>query len=345
MEFQDARSFDTLPGSGMHAFHDPLEVRVAQIRLGSEEGEGWRMTAGRHSLSLGQERLLGSDSEWCNVGRAFDGVRGEWQRGRWRAEAAALRVVGVDPRRPDRAWRGESVNFSRVVGSFFQGGLEVSPQWILAELPTQLGETSGRLSTSGVVWQARLPAGGAWEGEWHWQAGRRSRASAFASSVRAPAPWPQGETEWTAGWMWGSGGGVGADGRNRTFHDLYPAGHNSAGLLDPYAWRNLIDLMAGMYWKMRRGWQASWEDHTYWLASRADGLYVDGGPPLWFAGPGDSRYAGHQTNFTVQRPWRQHTIAMGVAWLHTAGFVQRSGGPKDAAVLFLSWDAKNSPLF
>ncbi len=54
MEFQDARSFDTLPGSGMHAFHDPLEVRVAQIRLGSEEGEGWRMTPAVTRSRLGR---------------------------------------------------------------------------------------------------------------------------------------------------------------------------------------------------------------------------------------------------------------------------------------------------
>jgi hypothetical protein len=342
-EFQDARSFDGDSEHSLFPFQDPLEVRVAKVRLGVEEGPGWRMELGRQSVSLGQERLIGSDSEWCNVSRSFDGVRGAWQKGRWRADGMAARVVGVRARQPDPVWQGEDVMSLGLTAALWGGTVEVGPQTIVAEVAAPEGGIR-RLTTTGVVWKADLPRGGTWEGEAHWQRGADARAAAVATTWSVPTPWLRGEPEWVAGWMWGSGGGPDARGRTATFHDLYPAGHNGCGLLDPYAWRNLLDLMAGANWKMGRGWTGSWEDHTYWLASRQDGLYVDGGAPLWFAGPEDSRFAGHQTNVTFQHPWRRHMVATGVSWLHTGGFVRKSGGPRDAVVLFVSWEVKKNAL-
>lgn len=343
LEFQDARTFDADPAEGLLAFHDPLDIRLATVRFGVAEGDGWSVVAGRQEISLGQERLLGSDAEWCNIGRTFDGVLARWRKGAYAVEALLSKSVRTNPTGLDRAWDGQRVNYWKLSWAPFGSKFELSPTVIDTMAPD--GEDgSRRLLTGGFAWQANLPRGGLWEGEAHWQRGPRTSASAFAFSVNQPVPWTKGEPALGAGLMWASGGGTDGRGVVHTFHDLYPAGHNSAGLLDPFAWRNIVDLLASYSWKTGQRWSVTCEDHTYWLASRQDGLYVDGGPAQWFASEQDSRYAGHQVNLLFQRPWQGHTVAFGVGWLHTAPFVQRGGGASDAAVLFASWDVSRSKV-
>lgn len=339
-ELQDSRVFDGDREHALEAFRDPFEFRIAKVRFGKQEGNGWTLVAGRQEVSLGEERLLGSDAEWCNLARSFDGGRGEWRRGRWRVETLAVRVVGVESAQLNRFWNGDDVAAVSVTGELLDGALRLTPQTIVAEVSG--GTAPRRLTTTGLAWSWQMPRGGVWEGEVHGQAGSNSSAQAFASTLSVPAPWRRGEAEWSTGLTWASGG-TDARGRIRTFHDLYPAGHNGCGLLDPFAWRNLIDVMGGMSWKMPRGWTGSLEDHTYWLASRADGLYVDGGSPLWFAGASDSRFAGHQSNVIFQHAWRHQVFAVGLAVLHTGGFVRNSGGPSSAATAFVSWDLRSRP--
>lgn len=336
VQFQDSRGWSGDAGSYASWSNDPLDFRQVLIRFGVKEGPGWQAVVGRQEFSLGEERLIGADADWCNLGRPFDLVQASYtgERTSWRVFGGA--AVNPERSRLDRVGRGGGLaGFSADLR--LGGGLRLSPQWLFTQMASPAGPR--RVSTSGTAFSLEMPRDARLAGEVHLQHGWATRAWALAATYEAPVRWEPFPVSLLAGYSVGSGGGAGSDGRQRTFHDLYPAGHNGAGLLDPYAWRNLHDLMWGLSWQLGPKWRLLAEDHSYWLASTADGLYVDGGDPLYFSS--GSRYAGHQTNWTIERTLgRSHRIASGVAWLATGKFVREGGGPPHAATLFVSFERR-----
>src|SRR5262249_40864915 len=48
--------------------------------LGVADAPGWGLRLGRQELALGDERLVGADSFWDNLGQSFDAVQVYWSR-------------------------------------------------------------------------------------------------------------------------------------------------------------------------------------------------------------------------------------------------------------------------
>lgn len=70
-----------------------------------------------------------------------------------------------------------------------------------------------------------------------------------------------------------SGDETPTDGRQQTFDQLYPTGHDKLGLSDQVGWKNIHDLRAGVEFKPIPKISAAVFYHSWWLASPTDALY------------------------------------------------------------------------
>lgn len=301
------------------AFTNRSDLRIAAVEWSSGGPKRWRVAAGRQEYGLGEERLIGSDTEWCNLSRSFDGIRMEVSEGAWQAEAFHFNIVEPAPRRLDRPFGGPRLAGGSVSYESEAGGWSVKPFGVYA---------SGlEIYTTGGLMEMRLgPRVRSWS-EMAFQTGRsvRSWAGIWGTDLELTL----GETANAvvgASYAHASGDSHSGDGFEATFHDLYPAGYNSCGMLDPFAWRNLDDTAITFEWPMTSKLTLQMENHAYWLATTRDGLYVDGGAAVHRQPAARSRYLGDQVNVgaTVKLA-NEFALFVSGARLTGGGYMQQAG--------------------
>jgi hypothetical protein len=145
--------------------------------------------------------------------------------------------------------------------------------------------TLGRLesATVGARWLGTLPAGLDYNTEMALQ-----RGSLASDDISAWAGhWLVGRTTGTKAtfrlsgeYNYASGDRDPKDGRRNTFDQLYPTAHDKYGLADQVGWRNVHHLRTAADVKPNAKWTISGSYHSWWLASRTDGLYSASGAVL-----------------------------------------------------------------
>ncbi|MDX2149147.1 MAG: alginate export family protein [Bryobacteraceae bacterium] len=333
-EFQDSEAF-ALSGEAAHsAFGNTGDVHQLYAQWGGDDS-GWRLRAGRQELPLGDERLLGADRDWCNVGRSFDAVALEH-----RTAAAAVTFLAGTSVRPRNARLDRFLSPDRVAGVHARfatagGRLEAAP-YTLFTLRRAEGELPTRsIATIGGQVQARLHPALTLAGELAHQAGRWGSlsASGWAGSwdVAYTAPWSDHAPTITGGFSYASPAGD----RRASFDDLYPAGYNSAGLVDPFAWRNLKNAALSLEWPVVPRVRLALEQHFYWRASAADGVYVDDGLPIPLSG--HETWLGSHANAALF--FQVHEKIEGRAgwgWFVPGQLLRESGVPRRSRTLYVS---------
>jgi hypothetical protein len=277
--FQDARLAGA-PYDGIRS--DAADLRLAFVEAGRSE-RGWSVAAGRQELAVGDERLVGADSEWDPLGLTFDAVRVSYTSGRWQGMAfTGYRVTA------GRGRLNHHDSNNRLSGLVFEWGgggkFGVQPYlfWRRSADSADLAGRPGTRSvwTPGLAVRGELPrgldynvemavqrgclAGGriaAWAG--HWGLGWRPMGPDIGPRIEAEFDFASGDAE-------------AEDRKHGTFDDLFPAGFNAFGLTDPYAWRNIrypgvsAEIPVTRKWSLRGGYR------SYWLATIQDGLYLGG---------------------------------------------------------------------
>ena len=98
------------------------------------------------------------------------------------------------------------------------------------------------------------------------------------------------------------------DGRHTTFDDAHPAGYNKWGTSDPFALRNTHAGAISIEWKAANRWKLLAGYRSFWLATRADGLYTSGESYLALNPSAGSSHVGNQINamaaFTYSERWQ-----------------------------------------
>lgn len=318
---QDARLSGAADQDYSAPFTNKADLRIASIEWSSPGPQPWTVSAGRQEFSLGEERLVGSDSEWCNISRGFDGLKVSRSSGSWQWEAFHFNLVEPEPNRLDRPFTGHRIAGATASYSSEAGGWSLQPYFIHTSMPD--------ISTTGGLMELNLgPRVRAWT-EMAAQTSRSHRAWAgmWGADVTLRAGAAPAATL-GAYFSRASGDKDPDDGRHTTFHDLFPAGHNSCGLLDPFAWRNLDDAAATFEWHLTPRLSIQAENHSYWLVTTKDGLYAGGGPATYQSSSASSRHVGGQLNFGVTfSPQPSFVVFGGAARLWRGGFLRQLDVP------------------
>jgi hypothetical protein len=116
MKVQDAREAAGSQEIFGPAHDNCVDLQQAFADFGAGEAGRWNIRAGRQPLAFGDERLVGSDSFWCNRSQPYDGVRGTLRHGGWRWDLFSASPVEIHRSRPDAI--GSSERLSGRYGSW-----------------------------------------------------------------------------------------------------------------------------------------------------------------------------------------------------------------------------------
>jgi hypothetical protein len=278
---QDARApgIDDSRAGGL--YRDPLDLRQAYVRLKAGERRTIAVTVGRQLLNYGDQRLIGP-LDWTNTSRTFDAAKLELQPSEnVKLDFFSASVVENNPnRRVNLSPEGNNLHgfYGAIRGVIPKSTIEPYLLWKTTPfVNTELGR-AGDLDryTGGVrIWGAGL---GRWDYNLavirQWGNAASIPISAWGSYAEVGYTLP---LRWTprayAEYSYGSGDADPNDGRVGGFDDLYPTAHLWYGYNDMVGWKNLKNVRLGLQLQPHRKLKTSFDYHSFWLASRRDGLY------------------------------------------------------------------------
>lgn len=344
-EVQDSRAPGFTDDAAADGVSHHLDFRQAYVELGREGTTGWALRIGRQELAWGDERLLGADPFWDNLGQTFDAVRLSWSRPRLRMSGFAS--FHITPNR-DQMMRGLSSN--QMYGLYASGNigadsvLEPYFFWNSNHLmPDPNGQPGGcDVFTYGIRSAGKLrphfdynvemalqgghrPAGDilAWAG--HWELGYQF------SAWRQPA-------RLGAEYNFASGANYPFFGRHNTFDDLYPAGYNKFGMMDPFPWRNIKGFAISLELRPARRWSVVAGYRGFWLANVRDALYSGGDDYYRWNPAASSSYVGSQAMLLMSfEATKRSRFVVGYAYFFPGRYLLESSLEGRMDTPFVMW--------
>jgi hypothetical protein len=307
-ETQDAHAFGYDAPAVPSNLANTFDLRQALIDIGARK-EGWRLRVGRQVLSYGEERLIGA-SNWGNVGRVFDAARVTYTRGALQVDAFTSSVVVPVNREFDRPrFNNKFHGLYASLGDFEAYALLKTME--AYKVYTFGGRAAGALPAR-FDYSIEMAAQTIHAAAGHWALGYR-----FRPTWRAIA-----EYNYASG----------------TFDQLYPTNHGKYGTADRIAWRNIHDAMVGLEWRPRNSLRATLDWHSFWLATRSEPLYTEGGAPLIRNPLAASSHAGSEVDlqvFYVLNPYVN--FGAGYAYFMPGAFLKQSGRPGLVRAPYVFW--------
>ena len=256
-------------------------------------------------------RLLG-DMEWSFYQRAWDGVRGGVDRGRWHATVTAalptqgtfeesanlvldrVRVVAAELRADPGALAPHTAVTAFTYGYDDQRRVAARPDNVVSSPPQTPRAIDVRIGTVGASVVAAFPQGSRrWDvlmwtalqsGDWYGQGHRAYAAAGQVGHQWTVAPWQP----WLrAGVDYASGDADGRDDTHGTFFPMLPSG-NHLSRSSTYALMNLRDAWLETRLSPARAVEALAAVHVVGLAQPAD---------RWYTGSGATALAGSYFGF------------------------------------------------
>jgi len=336
IQMQDARVFGREPA--LPNYQNTLDIREAYALIGSPEGNGFSVKAGRQELSFGNDRFVGK-RWWTNVSRSFDGVRAAYQQGRLRIDAFAASVVIIREGVVDH--HNEGNNLYGLYGTYKDviphATLETFEFWHVQPNTPIVGMKAGHLSqwTTGFRFVGALPRNFDYRTEMAYQLGTLT-----PDRIRA----------WTGHWVLGyslpalparpriyleydyaSGSNNPASGVYGTFDPIYQSTHDKLGLADQFGWRNIQDLHFAQEFHLARKWALGTGVHDYWLANSHDALYNTSGSVIGriASGAPNTHVGGELDAQLLYMPTRQTQVGFGYGRVLTGAFLNKTTKGKD----------------
>lgn len=314
-----------------------LDLRQAYLEMGRMGKSRWSLRLGRQELLFGEERLVGGGN-WGNVSRSFDAARLTFQSGKVRWDAFASALVAPRNRSFDRF--GTDNRLHGLYGSVkdWLPGATIEPYFLWksnrpgkAEIGTFGLRAEGKLGhgvdygveAAGQTGEAANEDVRAWAG--HWLVGKT-----VGSSAKAP--------RLLAEYNYASGDGDPRDGRRGTFDQLFPTNHSKYGIVDRVGWRNMHNPMVGVELKPATGLRVRLDYHSFWLASRAEALYTDGGGATVRNGRASSSHVGQEVDLHATYQYsEQLQFQAGVGRLVAGRFLKESSGGSGVTGAYVQW--------
>lgn len=284
---QDSRVSFNSRVSSAPPLQDSADLRQAWMQIGRGEKGAVNLRVGRQELAYGEERLVGAGN-WGNIARSFDAVKLVLRHGGYHADVFAASVVVPSDHNFDRHRAADNLHGIYSGIESLVPGATVEPYvfWRISPLVRREAGGQGRLDTktAGIRWNGKLLQNfeyttemvlqrGSWAGDsvsaWAglWRFGRVFPSLRWQPRVRVEANHASGDSN-------------PADGRNGTFHVLYPTPHDKYGLADQVGWQNLNHIGVIGELRPRKSLVLQFKAHDRWLAAARDGLYNAGGALL-----------------------------------------------------------------
>lgn len=330
---QDARVFGMNAQPAGPPFKDTMDLRMAYMELGDSEKKSLGLRIGRQELVFGDQRLVGHVS-WLNTARSFDAVRATARHKAYRLDAFAASVVHVRNGEFNRRTPGN--NFHGLYGGIEslvpKAVIEPFAFWRVGPGFRTEGGAPARLNakTAGIRWVGKLPANFDYGTEMALQRGSVASdiVSAWAGhwQIGYTTPRLKYRPRFIVEYNFASGDRDPQDGRRGTFDQLYPTPHDKYGLADQVGWRNIHHGRLGAELKVTPKLVLVPNYHSFWLASRFDGLYNSPGVMVARLADGSGgRHVGQEADIQAFYALsRQVQLAGGYAYLFPGTFLKRA---------------------
>lgn len=284
-------------------YEDTFDLRQAYMEISHPDHSIFALRVGRQELAFGEMRLLGH-LNWTNVARTFDAARATIKYKKYKVDAFASSVVVAKENRFDKSSGGNDLHgaygsIDQVIpkatvepyvlwsikrGTKTEAGVpgltsrKVYGGRIVGKLPSHLDYGAEMVGQNGSVGTDTIRA---WAG--HWVLGYT-------------VPEIKKTTRLVAEYNYASGDKVAKDGKQGTFDQLYPTGHDKMGLADQVGWKNIHDVRAGVEFKATKKLSLNSFYHSWWLASTKDSLYNSAGTSIFKVAAGAGRFVGQEAD-------------------------------------------------
>ena len=330
-EGQDSRAFYKNPPE-TSGFYDRFDLRQAYVEVGNTETGTFGLRAGRQEFYFGEGRLV-AESLWSFPGgRGFDAVRLTTRYNGYRLDAFASSPTRIDPNGFTEPSFGNNLHglYGGIEKLIPQAVIEPYVFWRIGALVKGEDKVKGDLNFKayGARWVGKLPAGFDYGTEVVFERGKvaNSDFNAWAGHWVLGHTWKSRmKPRFFAEYNYASGDNNPKDGTVETFNVLYPSTHLKWGETDQIGWINIEDVRGGFEIAPARGWTASTNYHSYWLANVHDGLYAASGSVAIARVPAGNagRWVGQEADVQAARKFHNGLeLGAGVGHIFPGTFIR-----------------------
>jgi hypothetical protein len=296
------------------------------------------LRGGRQAIAFGAQRLIGA-SDFTNVRRTFDGLRGTWTMPGNKLDAFYVRPVRVRPDQADDDVPGTSLagiyDTWTVPGAFAQAKtkLELYALHATRQSITFNQSTAGETRDTFGVRVSGNPKPFDYDLEADYQAGRFNGCATQAYSVAAIGGYAFANAPFAPraflGFDLASGGSRSRPGD--TFDPLFPSGHDKFGIIDALGRQNIIAVHPGCTLTLLK--KPGAEQLTllaqygrFWRQNAQDAVYTSSGSVLRTGSGSRARTIGDELDLQVNWELDRHIGAYaGYSCLHPGDFIAATG--------------------
>lgn len=298
---------------------------------------------GRQVIIFGAQRLIGV-SDFTNVRRTFDGVKGTWTTPANTLDVFYARPVQVLPYRPDKDVPGTSI--AGIYDTWqLPGALEkAKTQWEIYALRTVRRTITFNQTTSGETrdtFGTRLSASPKpfdYDLEADYQAGKFNGQTTHAFSAAAIGGYTLENMLFAPRAFLGSDIASGGSRTNPgdTFDQLFPSGHDKFGIIDAIGWQNIIDVHPGLKLILLKNkpWLKQLtllgQYRRFWRQNDQGAVYTSSGSILRNSGASRARDIGGEVDMEVNCQFDSRISAYaGYCHFSPGGFITATGPAND----------------
>lgn len=345
VEMSDARVFnDSLPPLATDNDRADFLNLFAEAKLFSIAEQPAYVRIGRQELYFGSQRLV-SPSDWSNVRRTFQGVRGFWLGRDWNVDLFWVQPVLIEPTRLDPPDHNQ--NFTGIWTTYRPRKGQAIEAYYLDLDNRNPGVAIGRDGVPGFYNVSTL--GSRYSGDFHdvlwdwegmYQFGIWSNQIISAGAVTTGLGYHFSNVPMNPQiWLYNdfASGSQNPNGNiHGTFNQLFPWGHLYFGYLDLVGRQNIDDVSMQFGFYPTKWILTTFQNHVFHLVSPRDALYNSAGTPIRSSPTGTAgTYVGDEIDFTTNFHLDRHNdIFLGYSKLFAGEFIHRTPGPQTGPSLF-----------
>jgi hypothetical protein len=281
-------------------------------------------------------------SDWTNVRRTFDGVRGSFGIGNQTIDLFWVRPVlvhkeSLNPSDDDTNFVGiyDVISFPDFIREA-RTKVDVYGLWLghdnTAPSPAPSNDSDTftvgvHLFTNPKPWDLDVEA--------DWQFGEVADDDIKAWSFAIEGGYSPTGVTWSPRLILGfdiaSGDDNPTDGERETFNQLFPSGHPYFGYIDVIGRQNIIDVHGGISFQFAPTVSLLLEHYFFWRESTHDALYTATGAPLIAGGASNANFIGSEFDVLLTVKFDRHWSGYaGYSHFFAGDFVEEAGAGSGA---------------
>jgi len=344
VQAQDSQAFGKNVKPDGPPFENTIDIRQAYLEFGKAETPSVLLRVGRQELAFGEMRLIGH-LNWTNTARSFDAARLTLQHKNYKVDLFSASVVNVREGTADKSSGGNDIHgaYGSITKVVPNATIEPFVFWRLARgTKTELGlpgKTDRKIG--GVRFVGKLPASLDYNFEGAVEVGSVGADDIHAVASHAALGYTlksfKKKPRIFAEYNYASGDRTSGDGKQETFDQLYPTGHDKLGLADQVGWKNIHNLRGGIEYKATSKIALSGSYHSWWLASTTDALYNAAGAAIVRVANGSAgRHVGQEADVQMTYTLNATTsVGAGYANIFPGTFLKNATPGKQYRIPYL----------